>query len=196
MTQSKEELQLYVLHYADFCFGDDGFDKANSFTEAKMIVLQKPKDSKIAYQYWADHHGIHNKPAKKHEGLWTSEHCRRHKDQGHLFVWAHPTGVERDGRILIQMQGVDLTRGDGPITNDVAELSDAEALAKAHEDTSIAYCYHAPTKRFIEKDPWPYKHSKKEERKSGDKKEDFAKEKERAPKESCTARFQSSSAAW
>lgn len=53
------------------------------------------------------------------------------------------------------MKGVDASGGasDGPITYEVKTFEDALKLAKESPLTDIAYTWHAPTERFIEKPP-------------------------------------------
>ena len=69
-----ENLELFCLHYADFCYGDESHEPCESFEEAKEIMRKKPANSKIAYQYWVGHKALFTKPAGYEGSHWTNEH--------------------------------------------------------------------------------------------------------------------------
>ena len=51
------------------------------------------------------------------------------------------------------MKGVDAAGGDGDITNGISSFEQALEQAKASTKNDIAYTWHKPTQRFIEKPP-------------------------------------------
>ena len=151
-----ENLALFCLHYADFCYGDESHESCQSFEEAKEIMREKPADSKIAYQYWVGHKALFTKPAGHEGSYWTNEHTGDGSNgQGHLFLWGIDTGHTQNGRTLIYMRGVDAAGGksDGDITSGISSFEQALELAKASTKNDIAYTWHEPTMRFIEKPP-------------------------------------------
>jgi hypothetical protein len=72
-----------------------------------------------------------------------------------LFVCATPTGIEANGRILIKMRNVDCGGGpsDGHIDYGISEEETAIKMIKDYQNTDIAYEWHSPSQRLIEKDP-------------------------------------------
>lgn len=116
----------------------------------------KPKSCATAYQFWEDHKRMYTKPAGVHSGgTWTNRYANEYPGNCNLFVWGYDTGHKKGDRMLIHLRGVDACGGpsDGEITNGVTTLEEALNLAKASEKTDIAYTWHAPSQRFIEKPP-------------------------------------------
>ena len=112
IKEPSQKLELFVIHYADFCFGDIKSESCDSFQLAKAMALKKPRDSSIAYQYWRKQKKLHTKPVDKNP-IWTNEKTGDGLNQnGHLFVWAYDTNMKLNGRHLILLKGVDIDGGD------------------------------------------------------------------------------------
>ncbi len=41
----------FCIHYTDFCFGEKSMEDCDSYVKGMQMVLTKPKDSQVAYQY-------------------------------------------------------------------------------------------------------------------------------------------------
>lgn len=67
------EESWFCIHYADFCFGDKGMEDCDSYVKGMQLVLTKPKDSQVAYQYWVGHVKLLTKPAGL-GAIWTNAH--------------------------------------------------------------------------------------------------------------------------
>ena len=149
-----KDLQWFVVHYADFCGGDESNESCESFDQAIEKVMKKPKKSNVAYQFWKDHGRLYTKPAGR-GATWTNEHTNAHPHAGHLFVCGKKTNIEIDGRTLIRMDNVDTGGGpsDGHIDYNVQD--DKAALEKVicKRDARGAHFWCSSSKRLIEKNP-------------------------------------------
>lgn len=85
------------------------------------MVINKPKKSKIAYQWWSEHKRLYTKPTNN-GATWTDEHTNNNPTAGHLFVWGESTDFIVEGRTLIRMDNVDTGGGpsDGHIDYEVS----------------------------------------------------------------------------
>jgi len=118
------------------------------------MVLNKPKKSKIAYQWWADHKRLFTKPTGR-GATWTDEHTNKNPTAGHLFVWGQSLDFEVDGKTLIKLENVDTGGGpsDGHIDYEVAEEEYALEKVKEYKNAGVAYFWHKGSNRLIEKPP-------------------------------------------
>jgi len=103
------------------------------------MVLNKPKQSNIAYQWWADHKKLYTKPANR-GATWTDQHTDTYPTAGHLFVWGQSLDLEVGGRTLIRLENVDTGGGpsDGHIDHSVTNVEHAIKKVKEYKNSKVA----------------------------------------------------------
>lgn len=92
-------------------------EDCNSYVKGMKLVLKKPQDSSIVYQYWVGHQKLITKPAGLN-AVWTNEHTGSGKQighPGHLYLWGTHLGITLHGRTLFCMKDVTITGGDADI---------------------------------------------------------------------------------
>ena len=118
------------------------------------MVMKKPKDSKIVYQFWKYNKKLYTKPTGQ-GALWTNENTNTYPNEGHLFVYGEPLNQDMSGRSLIKLEGVDASGGesDGHIDYDVENEEAALKKILEYKNPNVAYSYCRQSLRLIQKPP-------------------------------------------
>ena len=132
---------------SDFCGGDASSDACSSLEQARELMRGKPHhlpDGRaMAYQYYAPAGRLYNKPIGHGGGSqWRSGSMN-------LFMYGRAVGHTCNGKTLIALDGVDVTRGDGKIEHNVTSYEQALEIAKRWADTNAAAFWHSPSNRMI-----------------------------------------------
>jgi len=132
---------------SDFHGGDQSSDSCSSLEQARELMRNKPHhlpDGRaMAYQYYAPARQLYHKPiAYKGGSQWRSGSMN-------LFMYGRAVGHKCNGKTLIALDGVDVTRGDGRVEHNVRSYEQAIATVKRWADTNAAAFWHSPSGRLI-----------------------------------------------
>ena len=118
------------------------------------MVMKKPKDPTIAYQFWKNDKRLLTKPVNQ-GGYWTNEPGITDPKSCHLFVFGKSLDFELNGRTLIRIEGVDASgaESDGYIDHDINDDQVAIQRIINDKNSDMAYSWCRHSKRLIQKPP-------------------------------------------